>query len=57
MQLNDMEGWEIESIAASGDDSGQQYCYSYDGGPLYVTVPDWGSVNNIIAKIQENMGY
>lgn len=57
MQLNDMEGWEIESVAASGDPSGKQYCYSYSGGPLYVTVPDWGSVNEIIAKMGEYMSY
>lgn len=56
-QLNDMEKWEIDSVAASGDDSGQQYCYSYSGGPLYVTVPDWESVNEIIAKIQSNLEY
>ncbi len=55
MQLEDMKGWEIESIAATGDDSGQQYCYSHDGGPLYVTVPDWGSVNEIIGKISSYM--
>lgn len=57
MQLDDMKGWEIESMAASGDDSGQQYCYSYADGPLYVTVPDWGSVNEIIWRIQDYMGY
>ena len=55
MQLEDMKGWEIESIAATGDDSGQQYCYSHDGGPLYVTGPDWGSVNEIIGKISSYM--
>ena len=57
MQLDDMEGWDIESVAASGDPSGKQYCYSYSGGPLYVTVPDWGSVNEIIAKMGEYMSY
>lgn len=57
MQLDDMKGWKIESVAASGDDSGQQYCYSYNDGPLYVTVPDWEVVGEITAKIQEYLGY
>ena len=56
MQLNDMKGWDIESVAATGDDSTKQYCYSYSGGPLYVTVPDWGSVDEIKGKIRETMG-
>lgn len=56
MQLNDMKGWEIESVAATGDDSTKQYCYSYSGGPLYVTVPDWSSVEEIKEKIRETMG-
>lgn len=53
MQLEDMKGWEIESVAATGDDSGKQYCYSYSGGPLYVTVPDMSSVEMIRGKIEE----
>lgn len=52
MQLNDLKGWDIESVAALGDDSGKEYCYSYSGGPLYVTVPDWGSVEEIKQKMQ-----
>lgn len=56
MQLDDMKGWEIESVAAAGDSSTKQYCYSYSGGSLYVTVPDWSSVNEIKEKIQETMG-
>lgn len=55
MQLNDMEDWEIESVAATGDDTGKQYCYSYSGTPLYVTVPYEDSVNEIRQKIQENL--
>lgn len=51
MQLGDGEKWEIESVAATGDDSGKQWCYSYKEGPLYVTVPDWGSVEEIRKKI------
>jgi len=53
MQLNDLEGWEIESIAATGDDSGKQYCYSYSGGPLYVCVPDESNVAEIRQKMEE----
>ncbi len=47
MQIGRMEGWEIESVAAKGDDSGKKYCYSYRGGPLYVSVPDESSVEEI----------
>ena len=53
MQIESMEGWEIESVAAEGNDSGKQYCYSYTGGPLYVTVPYEESVNEIRKKIIE----
>lgn len=56
MQLDELHGWEIESVAALGDDSGKEYCYSYSGGPLYVTVPDWGSVEEIKQKMQAVLG-
>ena len=56
MQLNDLNGWEIETVAASGDDSGKQYCYSYSGGPLYVCVPDEVQVESIRNKMQEYLG-
>ena len=52
MQLNDLKGWEIESVAATGDDSGKQYCYSYSGGPLYVCVPDSSCVEEISQKME-----
>lgn len=55
MQIGGMKGWEIESVAASGDDSGKKYCYSYKGGPLYVTVPDEGSVEEIKNKMEKLM--
>lgn len=55
MQIGDMKGWEIESMAATGDDSGKKNCYSYSGGPLYVTVPDMSSVEAIKARMQEIM--
>lgn len=51
MQLNDLKGWTIETVAASGNDSGKQYCYSYSGGPLYVCVPDQAVVSQIQEKI------
>ena len=53
MQLQDLKGWNIESVAASGDDSGKQYCYSYSAAPLYVTVPDMTSVEAIKRKMME----
>ena len=56
MQLYDLKGWEIESVAASGDDSGKQYCYSYSGGPLYVCVPDETVVESIRQKIEAYFG-
>lgn len=56
MQIGDMKGWEIESLAASGDDSGKRNCYSYSGGPLYVTVPYEDSLQEIRKKIKGNLG-
>lgn len=56
MQIGEMKGWDIESIAAEGDDSGKKYCYSYKGGPLYVSVPDEDSVDEIRRKIRKTMG-
>ena len=53
MQISRMKGWDIESVAAEGDDSGKQYCYSYSAAPLYVTVPYESSVNEIREKIQK----
>lgn len=55
MQLDDLKGWEIETIAATGDDSGKQYCYSYSGGPLYVCVPDDACVTEISQKMEGYM--
>ena len=56
MQISEMKGWKIESIAAEGDDSGKQYCFSYSGAPLYVTVPYEDSVNEIREKIEKTFG-
>lgn len=52
MQIERMKGWDIESVAAEGDGSGKQYCYSYKGGPLYVSVPDEDSVEKIQKKMK-----
>ena len=57
MQLNDLKGWEIESVAATGDDSGKQYCYSYSGGPLYVCVPDDANVAEISQKMEDYLAH
>lgn len=57
MQLDDLKGWDIESVAATGDDSGKQYCYSYSGGPLYVCVPDAANVAEISQKMEEYLAY
>lgn len=56
-QLNDLEGWEIESVAATGDDSGKQYCYSYSAAPLYVCVPDQTVVDEISQKMEGYLSY
>ena len=56
MQVSQMKGWEIESVAAEGDGSGKQYCYSYQGGPLYVSVPDESSVEKIKKKMKLTLG-
>ena len=50
MQLDTLAGWDIESIAAVGDSSGKRRCYSYKGGPLYVTVPSEATVEEIKEK-------
>lgn len=55
MQIEKMQSWEIESVAAEGGSSGKEYCYSYKGGPLYVMIPDESSVENIQEKIKETL--
>lgn len=55
MQISEMEGWDIESVAAQGDDSQKLSCFSYRGGPLYVTVPDESSVDSIKQKMEKVM--
>ena len=52
MQLDTLAGWDIESVAAVGDSSGKKRCYSYKGGPLYVTVPSESSVEEIKEKMR-----
>lgn len=52
MQLGTMKGWDVQSVAAEGDSSGKQYCYSYKGKALYVTVPYESSVSKIKKKMR-----
>ena len=46
-QLNTNTKWNIKSVAAEGTGA-QDYCYSSGSELLYVTVPDYTSVNEII---------
>lgn len=55
MQISTMKGWDIESVAAQGDDSRRMNCFSYSGGSLYVTVPDESSVDDIRQKMEKLM--
>lgn len=57
LQLNDLQGWDIETVAATGDDSGKQYCFSYSGGPLYVCIPDSSCVEEISQKMEAYLSY
>lgn len=50
-QLNAPQVWQIKSMAAEGTGD-QQYCYSMPGTLLYVTQPDYASVNEIVAAIK-----
>lgn len=52
-QIEEMSAWKIETVAATGDDTGKEYCYSYPDGPLYVTIPNSNSVNEIKTKMTE----
>ena len=52
MQLGTMKGWDVQSVAAEGDSNGKQYCYSYKGKALYVTVPYESSVSKIKKKMR-----
>lgn len=49
-QLNTNAKWTIKSVAAEGTGS-EDYCYSDPSRPLYVTLPDYDSVNSIIDLI------
>ena len=46
-QLNTNAKWTIQSVAAEGTGA-EDYCYSEPNRLLYVTVPDYDSVNGII---------
>lgn len=46
-QLNTNSKWTIRSVAAEGTGA-EDYCFSSPSTPLYVTIPDTSSVNEII---------
>ena len=50
-QLDDPQPWKIKSMAAEGTGD-SQYCYSAPGVPLYVTQPNYDSVNQIADAIK-----
>lgn len=50
-QLDDPQPWKIKSMAAEGTGD-QQICFSAPGTPLYVTQPNYDSVNQIAAAIK-----
>lgn len=47
--------WDNKSLSATGYGD-QRYCYSYSGGPLYVTIPDDTSVEEIKGEIELAIG-
>ncbi len=51
MQIDEMIDWNITSVAATGTGS-TEWCYSYSGSKLYVTIPDDESVELIKTQIQ-----
>ena len=55
-QINDMSGWNIESVALSGTGNTSTTCYSMPGYALYVMEPDYNSVAAATAKINEVLG-
>ena len=46
-QLGKNPKWSIRSVAATGTES-REYCYSSQSTSLYVTIPDYDVVNEII---------
>ena len=51
-QLGKNARWSIQSVAATGTAS-REYCYSTTD-PLYVTIPDYENVNEIIDQVNES---
>lgn len=51
MQLKEGGSWNIRSVAAKGEGA-RQICYSAQAKPLYVTMPDYESVEEIKALIE-----
>lgn len=52
MQLNEGGSWNIRSVAAEGTGD-RQYCYSAPGSSLYVTQPDYESIDAITELIRQ----
>ncbi len=50
-QLDENIAWNIETVSATGTGS-SEYCYSYSGGKLYVTIPDYDVVDEISVQIE-----
>lgn len=53
-QLNDPQPWDVKSVAAEGTGD-RQYCYSMPGRTLYVTQPDYESIEEIKEEIEKVM--
>lgn len=51
MQISENIDWNIDTVSATGT-GGNAYCYSYAGGTLYVTYPDYDVVDEISEQIQ-----
>lgn len=49
-QLGTNAKWTIKSVAAEGTGA-EDYCFSEPSQPLYVTIPDYGSINEIISIV------
>ena len=52
MQIDEMKGWNIESVNVTGTGS-LQPTYSYPNQNLYVMNPDMESVNKAITRLHE----
>ncbi len=55
LQIANNIDWDITSVSATGTGS-SAYCYSYSGSTLYVTIPDYDSVDAVTEQIYEVLG-